>query len=551
MRYQQHEGSRSNDRALTWLSVALLAAGIALRLWQYLGASALWTDEATVANNIVGRSFAQLLVSPLAHNQAAPVGFLMIEKLAVTIFGANELALRAYPLGCSVLSLALVWRISKRLLPQAGVPIVLAPLALAPLLIFYAAEAKQYSSDIAISLALLLVALELSDREATERMTTRYLVGSAIAGTLAVWLSQPAVLVVTGLGAALALGTIGTLGSRGRRPIAPLSWIIVAWALSAIAATAVSMNHLTPESQHFMRTFWSDGFWPLSLRHPSTLAWPLVRIGLLLGGQLGIPTSVGLACALLAAGGVVATWKHEWRTSLLLAMPLLVALGASAAHLYPLAERLALFLIPSLLLLAAIGATEIAAMVRVKGDAAIVLAVVTVLVLVVAAQALYAAPPVYRREEITPAIAYLRRASRASDASYVYYGAVPAYEFYDAREALPARATLGGCHRGDPNAYLRELDAFRGRARVWLLFAHELARLGERETMLAHLGAMGMARDSMVAYGRDTNGKATYVRLYLYDLSASTSIDSSAARRMDAPSAATIEPRLQCAPASE
>ena len=551
MRYQQHEGSRSNDRALTWLSVALLAAGIALRLWQYVGASALWTDEATVANNIVGRSFAQLLVSPLAHNQAAPVGFLMIEKLAVTIFGANELALRAYPLGCSVLSLALVWRIAKRLLPQAGAPIVLAPIVLAPLLIFYAAEAKQYSSDIAISLALLLVALELSDREATERITTRYLVGSAIVGTLAVWLSQPAVLVVTGLGAALALGTIGARGSRGRRPIAPLSWNIVAWALSAIAATAVSMNHLTPESQHFMRTFWSDGFWPLSLRHPSTLVWPLVRISLLLGGQLGIPTSVGLACALLAAGGVVATWKHEWRTSLLLAMPLLVALGASAAHLYPLAERLALFLIPSLLLLAAIGATEIAAMVRLKGGAAIVLAVVTILVLVVAAQALYAAPPVYRREEITTAIAYLRRASRASDASYIYYGAVPAYEFYAARDALPARATFGGCHRGDPNAYLRELDAFRGRARVWLLFAHELPRLGERETMLAHLGAMGTARDSMVSYGRDTNGKATYVRLYLYDLSASTSIDSSAARRMDAPSAEAIEPRLQCPPPSE
>ena len=548
MRYQQHQGSRSNDGAFTWLSVALVAAGIALRLWQYLGASALWTDEATIANNIVGRTVAQLLVSPLAHNQAAPVGFLMIEKLSVTIFGANELALRAYPLVCSVLSLALLWRVSKRLLPPGGRPLVLAPLALAPLLIFYAAEVKQYSSDIALSLALLLVALELSDREASERMTTRYIVGAAIAGAMAVWLSQPAVLVVTGLGGALALGALGT---RGRRPVAPLAWVIVAWALSAIAATAVSINHLTPESQHFMRTFWSDGFWPLSLRHPSTLGWPIVRISLLLSGQLGIPTSVGLACALLAAGGIVATWKHEWRTSLLLAMPLLVALGASAAHLYPLAERLALFLIPSLLQLAAIGATEIAAMVRVKGGVVIVLAAVTILVLVVAAQALYAAPPVYRREEITPAIAYLRRASRASDASYIYYGGVPAYEFYATRDALPARATLGGCHRGDPDAYVHELDAFRGRARVWLLFAHELPRFGERETMLAYLGARGTARDSMVVVGRDTNGKTTYVRLYLYDLSTSTAIDSRTVHGSEAVSAEVIESRQQCAPMSE
>lgn len=548
MRYRRDESDQSKNRAFTWLSRVLVAAGIALRLWQYLGASALWTDEATIANNIVGRTFAQLLASPLRHNQAAPVGFLMIEKAAVMIFGANELALRAYPLLCAILSVALLWRVAKRLLPPSGVPLALATFALAPLLIFHAAEVKQYSSDIALSLALLLVALELSDSDASARMTKRQWIGAAALGALAVWLSQPAVLAVTGLGGALALGA---LGSRGRRPVAPLALVVAAWALSAIAATAVSIDHLTPESQHFMRTFWSDGFWPLSVRHPSTLAWPFVRVSLLFGGQLGIPTSVGLACVLLAAAGIVATWKHEWRASLLLAAPLLVALGASAAHLYPLAERLALYLIPSLLLLAAIGATEIAAMVRVKGGNTLTLALVTALVLVVAVQALYEAPPVYRREEITPAIAYLRRASRATDASYIYYGAVPAYEFYAVRDPLPARATLGECHRGDLPAYLRELDAFRGRARVWLLFAHELPRLGERAAMLAYLRGFGTVRDSVVVTGRDTNGQPTYVRLYLHDLSASTAIDTSAARASEAGSAEAIEPRLQCAPASE
>lgn len=548
MRYQQHESNSSTDRAFAWLSVALVAAGIALRLWQYLGASALWTDEATLANNIVGRTFAQLLLSPLGHNQAAPVGFLMIEKAAVTIFGANELALRAYPLACAILSLVLLWRVATRLLPPGGVPLALASFALAPLLIFHAAEVKQYSSDIALSLALLLVALRLNESETSAQMTMPRVAGAAAAGALAVWLSQPAVLVVAGVGGALALGT---LGARGRRPVASLAWIIGAWALSAIAATTVSLYHLTPASQQFMRTFWSDGFWPLSLRHPSSLAWPITRISLLLGGQLGIPTSVGLACALLAAAGIVATWKNEWRTSLLLAMPLFVALGASAAHLYPLAERLALFLLPSLLLLAAIGATELAAMARAKGGATIVLGLATTFALVVAAQALAAAPPVYRREEITPAISYLRQSSRASDASYIYYGAAPAYDFYAARDALPARATIGGCHRGDTEAYLREVDAFRGRARVWLLFAHELPRLGERAAMLAHLNAIGAALDSLVVTGRDTNGQATYVRLYLYDLSASTAIDSTSGRRSDRAGTEPIEPRLQCAPPSE
>ena len=190
--------------------------------------------------------------------------------------------------------------------------------------------------------------------------------------------------------------------------------IIALWALSALAATYVSETHLTPGAHDYMRAFWSDGFWPLSLRHPSSMTWPAVHLALLIGSQLGIPTSLGLACALLAAAGVFARWKEEWRTSLILAMPLVVTLGASAAGLYPLAERLALFLIPLLLLLAAIGVTEIAALVQPARGRPVALAAATLFVLVVSALALHKAPPVYRREEITPALAYLRRASRAN-----------------------------------------------------------------------------------------------------------------------------------------
>ena len=198
-----------------------------------------------------------------------------------------------------------------------------------------------------------------------------------------------------------------------------------------------------------MHTFWSDGFWPLSLQHPSSWSWPIERIARILGSQLGLPTGFGFAFAILAIIGTAASWRKERGVSLMLLMPFIVALGASAARLYPFGDRLALFLIPSLLLLAGIGITELAALVRVKRASAIVIALATVYLVVAEARSLHAAPPVYRREEITPAIAYLRRASTATDASYIYYGALPAYEFYDARDALPALSTMGGCHRGD------------------------------------------------------------------------------------------------------
>jgi len=87
----------------------------------------------------------------------------------------------------------------------------------------------------------------------------------------------------------------------------------------------------------------------------------------------------------------------------------------------------------------------------------------------------------------------------ATDARYIYYGAVPAYEFYESRDAGAAHAMLGSCHRGDTRGYLTELDQLRGRARAWNLFAHELPRLHEREAMLRYLDEIGRARDSMAA----------------------------------------------------
>src|SRR6185437_9705180 len=87
----------------------------------------------------------------------------------------------------------------------------------------------------------------------------------------------------------------------------------------------------------------------------------------------------------------------------------------------------------------------------------VAVAAATLLLIAVDARALRDAPPVYRREEITPAIAYLRQHARSGDASYVYYGAVPAFEFYMRDRLDSASYVAGGCHRGDPRQYLTEL----------------------------------------------------------------------------------------------
>src|ERR1700676_4128580 len=78
------------------LSLALIIFGVILRVWLYLDNSPFWTDEAQLALNIRDRSFWGL-THHLDYCQAAPLGFLWLEKLAFNTLGSREFSLRLVP----------------------------------------------------------------------------------------------------------------------------------------------------------------------------------------------------------------------------------------------------------------------------------------------------------------------------------------------------------------------------------------------------------------------------------------------------------------------
>jgi hypothetical protein len=160
-------------------------------------------------------------------------------------------------------------------------------------------------------------------------------------------------------------------------------------------------------------------------------------------------------------------------------MPAVVALTAAAAGVYPLASRLALYLLPSVLLAIAAGPTWVAA----------------ALVLVQGVESVFPEQHEDMRT-IATAMAPLRR---PGDAVYVYYGALPTFEYY----ADTTGITRGKCHRTDWPAYLREVSALRGRKRVWLVVAHEFEGNGVREDSLLvrYLNATGHAQLTIPARG--------------------------------------------------
>ena len=103
------------------------------------------------------------------------------------------------------------------------------------------------------------------------------------------------------------------------------------------------------------------------------------------------------------------------------------------------------------------------------------------------------APP-YAPEPLKPALLEMRQAWQPGDRIYVYYGAEKAFVYYARRFGFaPGSYVLGICARQDPRLYLRELDAFRGAPRVWLVLAHPA--LGEDGIILGYLDRIGDAAE--------------------------------------------------------
>jgi len=478
--------------------------GAALRSVQYLSRTSLKGDEAALALNLASRSFRELF-RPLDLAQGGPWGFLAIEKGLFGLFGRSELGLRLLPLLASLLALVLFERLCRRVLKGFAVPFAVAAFALGAGLIDYAAQLKQYATDVAAALAIVLLAVSFQEK----RLTRRRGLLLGIAGLLACVVSQPVVFVLAGVGLSLVLLAVARK-VEATTPALALAGSL--WLLGAAFALWSGERMLTPGVKSYLQAFWASGFPPFS--PPATAAWLWNQMAGIFYGFLGYPLPL-LFVALLLAGGVGLSLRHR-AAALFLLMPILLTLAASAARLYPFAPgRVTAFLVPGLLILAAEG-VERARTFPSRGLSGIGTAVAAV----AAACLLWGTarnPPPYMEEHVRPALERLRGQWRPGDALYVYYGARLPYLFYAPVLDLPAReATLGECARDNPRRYLADLDALRGRPRVWILLAHDLPQFAEGPLIFGYLDRIGRPLERM---DFRSHGSFSAVVLAAWDLS--------------------------------
>ena len=503
-----------------------MIVGVGLRVWQYLANPSLWLDEILLVRNIWDRPRWDLLTTQLSNYQVAPKFFLLLEKLVLSTLCPIYYVLRLLPLFCSLIALVAFWRVARRVLDGFGPAVALALFATSVPFVAFASQVKQYSTDVAIAVLLLWIALGLEGPAVSRRRA----LWAGLAGAIVVWFSLPSVLVLAGLGASLALLAWRGRGESGDRRLRALVPTLALWVGSAFATILMGLTSMTPPMRESLHRYWADGFPPSSAALGLVMWWPWHPLKSLLGsgGPSGLAYPYpGLFLALIVLGWVV-LWRRRTGAALLILAPIAVTLGAAAADQYPFSDRLILFLVPSLLL--ALGASieyirqRVSLMFHPLGLTLCLLLVGLPLLRV------FKTPPAYEAEHMKPVLSYLQARRQPDDRVYAFWGALDAIRWYGTRYGLDSNDySAGSYHRGDDRRYFEELDAFRGQPRVWILVTHALPGYHERDDILHYLDTIGVQRAVYSIAARTIVSGSAPAEAFLYDLSDTVRLTGAAA----------------------
>jgi hypothetical protein len=481
---------------------AIVIVGIGLRLRRYLQDRGLLHDDAQLASNIFARNFAQLLRPLDIGNQAAPVGFLILQKCAACVFGHGELAIRLIPFLASALVLPLFFCTIRKTAGQTTALAATAWLALAEPLVRYSAEGKQYSTDVLWTTVILALAAS------AERIAAILVL--AIAGDILLWFSHPLLFVLGGIG----LTRIIRHWRQRKYGLARADAAVgVSW-LASFAANylLISRYYVTND---YLRSYWQelDAFAPVHATLSAFLWYPRTIAGLF-NYPLGIVPDYSshgplfvFACRFIFYAAVVAfvfgCFVMATRSKRVLAytmFTLLLAMAASALHRYPFSERLTLFCAPLVVLPFgyAVGPDRWRRSLLSAWARVFVCAVLFVYPVYLQAKYFIHPEVLY---DVKPAINYVKAHWREGDSLYLHYGSDVLGNYY--LNAYPVliipRENL--IHGVDP--FSGDIPEIEGRNRVWVVFSMGAAKdqpkleqiLAVRGRLLDHRQFNGGAAD--------------------------------------------------------
>jgi hypothetical protein len=497
---------------LGWLFILL---GIVLRLRQYIANRSLWVDEASLALNIVNRTYVGL-TQPLDYDQGAPLGFLFIVKLTIDLLGNQDIILRFIPLLSGILSLVLVYRIA---IEYFGKPAMAALLmfSLSGAMIANSTELKQYSTDVLVSLLLVHLALQAI----RDGMRARNIILLGMAGIAAILISHPAVFTLPVVGLVLA----GVVFYKKDYPqIFRLIGMGVVWAGTLLAVYVISLRTLVGNEN--LQEYWKNSFAPMPpweyldwYRNVFIALMPHVNPSFFpYFVQDFDPRYLMNACLLLIALGGISLLVRNPVAAILLGAPIGLMFLASVLRLYPVSERFLYFWFPSLLFLFAEGMWLIYTLIAKYNHKAawvvygLIAAVVFWTSFDLGIQN-FLVPPM--GEDIKPVLAYVRDHMEKDDVIYVHQGSTTPFLYYSAAYGLDTDETFVAAKSWNVKRFMVDLNDFQNSERIWFIFSHVVSCGCEGSNMDRIRHYVGIIDGYGVQLDRF---EASRAGAYLYDL---------------------------------
>lgn len=478
------------------------AVSVALAWWR---APSFWIDEIFVALNLRDRGPLELF-GELDYRQAAPIGFLLSEKMVASVAGNAERALRFLPAVAVAGAILLLPRLLRRFGGVLGVAAGCWLVVSSAPFYRHGIQAKPQSFDLAAAVVVPLLFALAVERGGRTR-------GRAFAAAATFAFLGFASWVVT-------VGTLAGLACRpdGRRLLAGDRRGRLFVALLGVAggvAFVLARRQTSGETGGFLRFFWRHYLFEAGSDQGGFAAWSIAWLQRLTEEYLSLRgVAAFVVLAVLLTGWFTALRRRGVSASAPLAI-FALAFTLSAVAVFPVAKRLAVFLLP-------LAATGLAGVLQPLDDwvaasrrRELLGAVLITIVGMVRLSSVEPGKAIERPRELMGALA---DAIEPGDTVYVRYPAVPAWDYYAPKLGLPGRSIaieLGGCARERPEAYRAELAPLCGRRRVWAVFSHA-SSVSEHEAAVARLlGAMGVER-ARVGATRGGRGRLDDVAV-LYD----------------------------------
>lgn len=411
-------GQLADDRLLrlsVYMGAFSLAATSFVARRSALNPSSIWLDDAWLALG------ARLPWSDIPDVGLTALGFAALVKISGSLFGPSSLAFQALPflLGVSMApaTFLVLRRYGHGLLGAATSMLVV----WAPVHVTYSSRVKQYTLEGVAGLLLLYLAIGLLD-ELDNRRCWALISGASIA---AIVLSTSMIVIVVSWCGAVGIAVL--LDNRRRQLLGLAGPWIAVLGVFTLAYWAILIR---PGISQQVQDFWNDQYLPTDDGLNRFLQQLRIQLGLVVEQMFSLRPVRALKLLLLGSALILVIRRRF--VALLLVLPVVLTAVLAALEMAPLGGgRTDSHLLPALLLLVGLAASEVASAIEERWNRN----TMPFQALVLIAVALWAFAdrvpgPAYPIQDIRPVVAELNDRRTSQEWVLIYYSSAWAYGMY-------------------------------------------------------------------------------------------------------------------------